>query len=49
MPVIHHVGYWVDDLLVAAYGHVPGAVSHVSWVVPDVAEESARLAGLGSG
>ena len=25
----------------------PGAVSHVSWVVPDVGEESARLARLG--
>jgi hypothetical protein len=37
----------IDDRLAAAYGVVPGAVSHVSWVVPDVQEESARLAGLG--
>jgi catechol 2,3-dioxygenase-like lactoylglutathione lyase family enzyme len=49
----------IDDRLAAAYGvvagvvpgvvpgSVPGAVSHVSWLVPDVAEESARLAGLG--
>jgi len=26
---------------------VPGTVSHVSWVVPDVEQESARLARLG--
>src|SRR5579863_2548937 len=31
----------------AAYGVTPGAISHVSWVVPDVAAESARLARLG--
>ena len=37
----------IDDRLEAAYGVVPGAVSHVSWVVPDVEQESARLAGLG--
>jgi hypothetical protein len=37
----------IDDRLAAAYGVVAGAVSHVSWVVPDVAQESARLAGLG--
>ncbi len=37
----------VDDGLAAAYGCVPGAVSHVAWVVPDVAAESARLARLG--
>jgi catechol 2,3-dioxygenase-like lactoylglutathione lyase family enzyme len=37
----------VDDRLAAAYGIFPGAVSHVSWVVPDVAEESARLERLG--
>jgi len=36
----------IDDRL-AAYGVVPGAVSHVSWVVPDLERESARLAGLG--
>jgi catechol 2,3-dioxygenase-like lactoylglutathione lyase family enzyme len=37
----------IDDRLAVAYGVVPGAVSHVSWLVPDVTEESARLAGLG--
>jgi hypothetical protein len=40
----------IDDRLAAAYrvyGVAPGAVSHVSWVVPDVAEESKRLARLG--
>ena len=40
----------IDDRLAAAYrvyGVVPGTVSHVSWVVPDVAAESDRLAGLG--
>jgi hypothetical protein len=37
----------IDDRLAVAYGVVPGAVSHVSWVVPDVAQESARLARLG--
>jgi hypothetical protein len=110
MPVIHHIGYWVDDLgaaqaqwsrdlgvgpfqviehmtfdsfvlaadgqgcvfdhssafaawgpvvvelsqvhaiderLAAAYRVVPGAFSHISWVVPHVAQESERLARLG--
>jgi hypothetical protein len=37
----------IDDRLAAAYGVVPGAVSHVSWVAPDLEQESARLAGLG--
>ena len=37
----------IDDRLAAAYGLASGAVSHVSWVVPDVAQESARLARLG--
>jgi len=37
----------IDDRLAAAYGVAPGAVSHVSWVVPDLEQESARLAGLG--
>jgi hypothetical protein len=37
----------VDDRLAAAYKIAPGAVSHVSWVVPDLAQESARMAGLG--
>jgi hypothetical protein len=53
MPGLHHVGYWVDDLAAAQarweaeLGVVPGAVGHVSWVVPDIERESARLAGLG--
>jgi hypothetical protein len=37
----------IDDRLAAAYGVVPGAVSHVSWVVPDIEQESSRLARLG--
>ena len=37
----------IDDRLAAALNPTPGAVSHVSWVVPDVGEESARLARLG--
>ena len=55
-PVVVELGqvHAIDDRLAAAYGinpaangaH-PGAVSHVSWVVPDVEQESARLARLG--
>jgi catechol 2,3-dioxygenase-like lactoylglutathione lyase family enzyme len=37
----------IDDRLAAALNPTPGAVSHVSWMVPDVKEESARLARLG--
>jgi catechol 2,3-dioxygenase-like lactoylglutathione lyase family enzyme len=37
----------IDDRLAAALNPTRGAVSHVSWVVPDVGEESARLARLG--
>ena len=37
----------IDERLAAVYGIVSGAVSHVSWVVPDVRQESARLALLG--
>ncbi|HEX4094859.1 MAG TPA: hypothetical protein VHZ33_39595 [Trebonia sp.] len=37
----------IDDRPAAGYGVVSGAVSHVSWTVPDVAEESGRLAKLG--
>ena len=33
--------------LAAAYRVTPGAISHVSWVVPDVEQESERLARLG--
>src|SRR6185437_11152936 len=48
-PVVVELGqvHAVDDRLAAAYGVAPGAVSHVSWVVPDVEQESARLARLG--
>jgi Glyoxalase/Bleomycin resistance protein/Dioxygenase superfamily len=51
-PIVVELGqvHAIDDRLAAAYGYVPGAygaISHVSWVVPDVAQESARLAGLG--
>ena len=54
-PVVVELGqvHAIDDRLAAAYGIAPartrrpGAVSHVSWVVPDVSEESARLARLG--
>ena len=37
----------IDDRLAAAYGFAPGTVSHVSWVIPDLAAESARLERLG--
>ncbi len=37
----------IDDRLAAALNPTPGTVSHVSWVVPDVKEESARLTRLG--
>jgi catechol 2,3-dioxygenase-like lactoylglutathione lyase family enzyme len=37
----------IDDRLAAAYGYVPGAVSHVAWLVPDLGRESARLERLG--
>jgi catechol 2,3-dioxygenase-like lactoylglutathione lyase family enzyme len=37
----------IDDRLAAALNPNPGAVSHVSWVVPDLEQESARLARLG--
>jgi catechol 2,3-dioxygenase-like lactoylglutathione lyase family enzyme len=48
-PLVVELGqvHLIDDCLAAAYGVTPGAVSHVSWMVPDLARESARLAGLG--
>jgi hypothetical protein len=48
-PVVVELGqvHAIDDRLAAAYRPAPGAVSHISWVVPDVAAESARLARLG--
>ena len=48
-PVVVELGevHAIDDRLAAAYRLAPGAVSHVSWVVPDLAAESGRLARLG--
>jgi hypothetical protein len=52
-PVVIELGqvHAIDDRLAAAYGSgaggAAGVVSHVSWVVPDVEQESARLARLG--
>jgi catechol 2,3-dioxygenase-like lactoylglutathione lyase family enzyme len=48
-PLVVELGqvHLIDDRLAAAYRVVPGAVSHVSWMVPDLAQESARLARLG--
>ena len=55
-PVVVELGqvHAIDDRLAAAYGVTagangvtPGMVSHVSWVVPDLEQESARLARLG--
>jgi hypothetical protein len=48
-PIVVELGqvHAIDDRLAAAYRVAPGAVSHISWVVPDLAEESERLARLG--
>jgi hypothetical protein len=48
-PIVVELGqvHAIDDRLAAAYGVVSGAISHVSWVAPDVEKESARLARLG--
>jgi hypothetical protein len=48
-PVVVELGqvHAIDDRLAAAYRVIPGAISHVSWVVPDVGQESARLERLG--
>ena len=50
-PIVVELGQVlaIDDRLAAAYKITPGAVSHVSWVVPDLESESARLAKLGCG
>jgi catechol 2,3-dioxygenase-like lactoylglutathione lyase family enzyme len=37
----------IDDRLAAALNPSPGAVSHVSWLVDDLGQESARLSQLG--
>jgi catechol 2,3-dioxygenase-like lactoylglutathione lyase family enzyme len=48
-PVVVELGevHAIDDRLAAAYGVAHGAVSHVSWVVTGLREESARLERLG--
>jgi hypothetical protein len=48
-PIVVELGqvHAIDDRLASAYGMVPDTVSHVSWVVPDVTEESTRLTRLG--
>ena len=48
-PVVVELGqvHAADERLLAAYRVAPGAISHVSWVVPDLGEESARLSRLG--
>jgi catechol 2,3-dioxygenase-like lactoylglutathione lyase family enzyme len=50
-PIVVELGQVlaIDDRLAAAYKITPGAISHVSWVVPDLESESARLAKLGCG
>jgi len=44
-PIVVELGqvHAIDDRLAAAYEIADGAVSHVSWVVPDLGQESARL------
>jgi len=37
----------IDEQLAAAYSYRVGAISHVSWVVDDLAAETARLTDLG--
>jgi catechol 2,3-dioxygenase-like lactoylglutathione lyase family enzyme len=48
-PVVVELGqvHAADERLLAAYKVAPGAISHVSWVVPDLERESARLDRLG--
>ena len=48
-PIVVELGqvHAIDDRLAAAYRVAHGAISHVSWVVPDVQQESARLAHIG--
>jgi hypothetical protein len=50
-PIVVELGqvHAADDRIAAAYRIAPGAISHVSWVVPDVERESARLERLGCG
>ncbi|QGN57457.1 hypothetical protein [Nostocoides sp. HKS02] len=44
MVAVHHFGYGVDDL-----DEANGGPGHVSWVVPDLAAERARLSALADG
>jgi catechol 2,3-dioxygenase-like lactoylglutathione lyase family enzyme len=48
-PIVVELGqvHAIDHRLAAAYGIADGALSHVSWVVRDLEQESARLAQQG--
>ena len=48
-PIVVELGevHEIDERLAVAYGFAPGRISHVSWVVDDLAAESARLDELG--
>lgn len=48
-PIVVEIGqvHEIDDELAAAYGVRVGAVSHVSWLAPDLPAERARLASSG--
>jgi Glyoxalase/Bleomycin resistance protein/Dioxygenase superfamily len=48
-PIVVELGqvHDIDDELAAAYGVRSGAVSHVSWLAPDLPAERARLAESG--
>ncbi len=48
-PVVVELGqvHAADERLLAAYRVAPGAISHVSWVVPDIEHESEKLTRLG--
>lgn len=50
-PVVLELGevHSAHPDIAAAYGLAPGAIGHVSWVVDDLAAESARLEALGCG
>src|SRR6185369_559811 len=48
-PIVLELGHVhaADERLAAAYGLGSSGVSHVSWIVDDLAAESERLVGLG--
>jgi hypothetical protein len=48
-PIVVELGqvHTIDDRLARSYGFAVGAVSHVAWIVDDLAAESARLQELG--